>query len=273
MSITQEKRDEAPIIKIETALCKAEISVLGGQIISWAPKGFDEMLYLSPKATFKVGKAIRGGAPVCWPWFADAGTPKHGFARDRIWKIEKTEILENGFAHIVLSIEGKEFDGISGEIDTLVGDKLTQTLKTKNGSKKLEMSMAIHNYWSVSDVTKVKVYGLEDTKFTEKAKGTKEHSEKPLMIDGPIDRVYHETEGKIVVEDPGFGRKLQLERTGSKSVIVWNCWEDAKKLSDMPDEDFMKYLCVETGNALSETIHMEPHEENTVSYTVSVSKL
>ena len=272
MSITEGKRDEAPTLVIDTPQCKAEISLLGGQIISWQPTGFDELLYLSPQAIFKVGKAIRGGAPLCWPWFADAGTPKHGFGRDRIWNVEKKEIVD-GVAHIVLSLVANDFDGISGTIETFVGEKLTQTLKTVNGSKPLDYSVAIHNYWTVGDVTKVSVTGLEDVKFTEKAKNTKPHSEKPLMIDGPIDRVYQDTEGPITLSDPVLGRKLTLERKGSKSAIVWNIWEDAKGLSDMPDQDYMKYLCIESGNALSNTIHLEPKQETIISYTASVSKL
>lgn len=273
MSIKQVLRGDIPIINIDTPLCKACISILGGQLLSWQPKGFDEVMYLSPSAVFKVGTAIRGGAPICWPWFADAGTPKHGFARDRLWEVSKTEVLPSGSAHICLNLKADDHDGIKAEIDTVIGDKLTQTLTTTNGSKPIDLSIAIHNYWAVADVTKVNVTGLENIKFTEKASGVKPHPENPLQIDGPIDRIYHDIEGPITLHDPVLGRKITLERNASRNVIVWNCWaDDAKKMSDMPDDGYMKYLCMETGNVLTNSIHLNPNETNVVSYTATVSK-
>ena len=272
MSITDGKRGEIQTLVIETPKCHAEISLLGGQIISWKPTGFDEILYLSPQAVFKPGKAIRGGGPICWPWFCDQGTPKHGVARDRIWNIEKKEVVD-GVAHVVLSLVAEDYNGISATIETYVGDKLTQTLRTVNGTKPIEYSVAIHNYWTVGDITKVSVTGLEDVQFIETAKGVKPHSEKPLMIDGPIDRLYQNTEGPFTLTDPVLGRKLTLERTGSKTAIVWNIWEGAKGLADMPDDDYKRYLCIETANAHDNTIHLEPKQESVLSYTATVSKL
>lgn len=273
MTFTRETKGDAEIINVTTPLCKLSVSLYGGQLLSWIPTGFDDILFLSPQSHYQKGTTIQGGVPICWPWFGAVKEPKHGFAKVNNWEVVVSEILPNGYAHINLCLKTPEQGQLKVELDIVAGDKLTQTLTTVNGPEPLDYSCAIHNFWNVGDVTKISVTGLEDATYKEYAENAKPHSESPLQIDGNIDRVYTGTEKQIVLTDPVLGRKITIDRTGSKTVIVWNCWEDAKDMDDMPDDGYLHYLCMESGNALSDTVQLGPNDVHTISYTTTVTKI
>ena len=262
-----------PAIQVKTAKCVASLSLYGAHLLSWQPSGEKEALYMSPSAVYAKGKAIRGGVPVCWPWFGPIASPQHGYARISEWKEEEAKVLDNGDVQVILSLKLDQCDGMKGVMEFVLGDTMKQTLTTTAGGKPYKLTSALHSYWSVSDIAKVHITGLEDAKFFEKAAAAVPHSEKPLKIEGEVDRVYCPTKGDITLVDEGFGRKITITREGSNSAIVWNCGaEGAKKLADMPDDDYRRYVCIETGNAPGDEIELQPGQTHSLSYTVAITK-
>lgn len=263
-----------PGIQVNTAKCVASLSLYGAHLLSWKPAGHEEALYMSPTAVYAKGKAIRGGVPVCWPWFGPIAAPQHGYARISEWKEEEATVLPNGDVKVSLSLQLDQCDGMKGVMEFILGDTMKQTLTTTGGSKPYQLTAALHSYWNVSDISKVHITGLEDAKFQEKAAAAVPHSEKPLKIEGEVDRVYCPTKGEITLVDEGLHRKMTITREGSNSAIVWNCGaEGAKKLADMPDDDYRRYVCIETGNAPGDEIDLAPGQQHALSYTVRISKV
>ena len=84
-----------PVVEMTHAGARAVVSIQGGQVLSYVPTpGAQDVLWLSPVARIVPGKSIRGGIPVCWPWFgphaADGALPAHGFVRTAMWSISET---------------------------------------------------------------------------------------------------------------------------------------------------------------------------------------
>lgn len=272
--ITRAEINGLPIINVESNKCNASVSLYGAHLLSFKPAGHEETLYMSPTAIFANGKAIRGGVPVCWPWFGPISTPQHGYARINFWKEAETTVLENGDVKLVLTLTLDQCGGMMGTMEFIFGETMTQTLITTNGAQQYQLTEALHSYWKVSDISQIYVEGLESAKFFEKSANAVPHSENPLKIEGEVDRVYCPTAGVVSITDTGLGRKITIERSGSNSVIVWNIGaEGAKKMADMPDDGYKQYLCIETGNAPGDEIDLAPGASHTISYTVSVSKL
>ncbi len=228
---------------------------------------------MSPLCTFHPGKAIRGGVPVCWPWFGKAGSPSHGPARLNLWELVSSRELSDGRLSVTLSYTPEQGGGLCAELETVIGpESLSQTLKTRAGSDPLLLSEALHSYLSVGDLPQAELAGLSDAPFSEHAEGGTEENSSPLRFERPMDRIY--SSGKEVsLYDPVLNRTLTLSRTGSGSVVVWTPWiEGAKTMADLPDEDWTRFICVETANIGGESIRLAPGESHSMNYTLSVCR-
>ena len=161
--------EDFPILKIETSLCTAEISLYGGHVLSWAPAGHKPVIYMSPKAVFKKGKALRGGIPLCWPWFGknteDASQPAHGVARISTWQVGRCEEGEDGRVNLMLALPPENDMLPSAALGMEIGNELTMSLITLDVPRAMPYSAAMHTYFAVSDYEQVAVTGLEDLTF------------------------------------------------------------------------------------------------------------
>ena len=273
-------------IEISNAKARATISTYGGQVLSYRPVSEDEdLLFLSARARYEVGTAIRGGIPVCWPWFGDdpegQGRPPHGFVRNRQWTVTATESLLGGATKVTLGlVDTDETRTIWPHpfrltIMITVGDSLRLELVMRNpGKESLTISQALHAYFHVGDISMVRVLGLDGVDYVDKVDDFAEKTQAgAVVVNGEIDRIYTGVAGELVVDDVSLGRKIRIGLAGSSTAVVWNPWaERAAAMSDLADDDYKKMICVEAANAGRETAEVPAGGEYRLSAEYSVQR-
>ncbi|MBQ2813599.1 MAG: D-hexose-6-phosphate mutarotase [Akkermansia sp.] len=272
--------EDFPIIRIDTPLCTAEVSVYGAHVLSWAPKGQQPVIYMSPKAVFRSGKALRGGIPLCWPWFGknteDASLPAHGVARISLWQVAHCEEAADGRVHLLLALPPQQELMPSGAVAMEIGDELTISLMTMDVPRTMPFSAAMHTYFAVSDYETVAVTGLEEADFTEFATDAVPHPEDPLIPLGHIDRIYHPVQEnqEITIHDPAWQRSIRICRAGSGSCVVWN--PGARLAADMGDlgaGNERGFLAVETSVVPAENIMLRCGEQHELTTRIQVIRI
>ena len=257
-------------VEINNDKAHATISTYSGQVLSYRPKGQQaDLLFVSDKAYYEDGKAIKGGIPVCWPWFgADPeglGRPAHGFVRNRQWEVSASESLADGSSRVVLSLGDNEATRniwphpFKLSIEITVGDSLRVALVTHNsGAASITISQALHTYFHVGDISKVSVLGLEGTDYLDKVDNSARKTQAgAITVDSEVDRIYEGVSGELVIDDESLGRKIRIASRGCSTAVVWNPWiETAAAMGDLDDDDYRRMLCVEAANAGSETIEI-----------------
>ena len=270
-----EKKGGFPLIKIDGPKAKATISVYGGQVLSFQPSNEpEELMFLSENAYYKEGKAIKGGIPVCWPWFGPdpegLGRPSHGFVRNRLWNVLATETTADGEVQVTLGVEAtgetREIWSESFEVAIAIsiGDTLTVELITRNtGDRAFSITQALHTYFKVGNIQQVKVLGLEDLEYIDKPDGGAKKTQKgAVTFASEVDRIYTNVPNELAIEDAALGRKILISSTGSKTAVVWNPWvEISAKMADLQDEDYKRLVCVETANAADDVVEVSPNSE------------
>lgn len=269
--------EEFPILKIETKLCSAEISLYGAQVLRWAPAGQKPVIYMSPKAVFRKGKALRGGIPLCWPWFGknteDASLPSHGVARISTWQIGSCEEGEDGRVRLLLALPPEQELMPSGAVAMEIGDELTISLLTLDVPRTMPFSAAMHTYFAVSDYEQVAVTGLEECAFTEFADDAVPHPEDPLIPLGHIDRIYHPVpeNAEITLHDPAWNRSIRICRAASGSAVVWNPGAAlAAGMGDLGAGEERGFLAVETTVVPAENCMLRCGEKHELTTRIQV---
>jgi glucose-6-phosphate 1-epimerase len=257
-----------PVLEIDHPSCRARVALHGAHVMEWQPTGQAPVLYCSPEAILREGKAIRGGIPICWPWFnahpTDPSKPAHGIARNRFWELTDSQ---DGGESVELRFELKSDDStraiwdyeFHAIVEIRLGAELHVSLTSHNtGGNPFRVTGALHTYLAVDDIANVSVAGLDDTSFLETAGGLRETGMQTglLRIEGEVDRIY--TSASAVTVRDGV-RSIRVHKHGSASTIVWNPGpEKAAKLGDLPAADFRRFLCVETANAPGAEVTIEP---------------
>ncbi len=259
----------------------AVVALQGAQVLSFVPSGLGEALWLSPVARLGSGKAVRGGIPVCWPWFGphphEASKPAHGFVRARNWSV--VEVAGDGDeARIVLAFE--DFDErlealwphkAALQLEVSLGETLRVALTTRNtGVAPFLFTQALHTYLRVADITDVRVEGLEGSPYIDQLRaGRVCKSSRPIVIDGEVDRIYQDTADRVRVHDGEKGRVIEIAKTGSRSTVVWNPWiEKSARLGDMGEDGYRRMVCVETANAGRDAVTLDPGAYHTLSLDI-----
>lgn len=271
------------LAEINNFHARATLCLQGAQVLAFAPVNHEPVLYLSPAARYTAGKSVRGGIPVCWPWFGphatDAQKPAHGFARSSLWRVIETSALNDGATRVVLELapvpEHRTLwpHDARVQLHVSIGPVLTVELVTHNESTQpLHISEALHTYFQISDIESVSVTGLEGCTYVDKvAGGPPAVQRQVLSFHGETDRVYLNTTAECVIHDPGLRRRIHVAKTGSRSTVVWNPWrEKAVKLGDMGDAGFRSMLCVETANALDNLVSIASGAEHRLTAIISV---
>ena len=260
------------MIEIDNGHANALISVYAGQVLTFKPKdSANDLLFLGEKAYFETGKAIKGGVPICWPWFGpdpeDKGRPAHGFVRNWPWSVISTKATTDGSTVIKLGVAD---DAKSRSIwpyafnlfqVITVGSTLKLELITRNaGDTPFSITQGFHTYFKVGDVTRAQVLGLEDKRFIDKvAHDAIETQDGPVAVHGEVNRIYEGVDRDLLIDDAALDRRIRIRGTGSSTCVVWNPWiETAKSMADLDDADYLTMLCVETLNAASEIIEVPP---------------
>jgi D-hexose-6-phosphate mutarotase len=281
---------------ITNTLATASICLQGGQLLSWQPtSAIEPVIWLSTAAKFAPQTSIRGGIPVCWPWFSAHGSdpsfPMHGFARTQQWQVKGTRSLEDGSTEISLtmpiSTAMQAMWPHQAQLDMLinVGDTLKIALITRNlGASDFSITEALHTYFAVSDITQVsqvQVEGLDGIHFHDKAAGWTEGDQAGAIgFAAEVDRVYVNTPQRCTIVDPGFKRRIHIAKLGSQSTVVWNPWaERAAQMGDLGHADneanqdgWKRFVCVESANARENAVTVAAGKSHTmaVEYRVEV---
>ena len=269
--------------KVETPFSTAAISVFGGQLLSFVPAGGQDVMWLSPSAK-QPPTPIRGGAPVCWPYFARQGqgndVPSHGFVRTVPWQLRDARREADG--SIVLTLVPPVIDTLDLRLQMVVrvGRTLEQELITENtGSQPASITQALHNYFNVSDALKVDVSGLDGLTYLDKLDGGTAHVQqgdwnlRDPRDPGRSDRIYTQAGGHYVLRDPGFKRTIDITTSGSRSAVVWNAGEVAAAKMDDIGAAWRNYVCVEAGNVGPDVIALAPGGRHTLKQVFAVKPL
>lgn len=276
------EEDDLVYAMVSNKYSDATICLYGAHIVSYSPTKNMEVLWMSPYSSFEQGKAIRGGIPVCFPWFgpheSDENLPQHGFARIMDWEVTKTETLESGESMICLQLcssdKTKEFwpHDFCAEMIFKVGAKLSVTLKVNNTSAdSIEYTSALHSYFSLSGIENISIEGLENTRYQNQLDGGDYKQETPLLtINKAETRHYYNTETTCVINDPIFNRRINIEKLGSKNSTVWNPWaETCAEMGDMPNDAYETFVCLETVNKIDDAIKLAPGASHETTAIIS----
>lgn len=280
-----------PVIKINNRYATAMISLYGGQLLEYKPHDQNEqVIWLSEQAIFKHNKAIRGGIPICWPWFGGFDShsipnelPAHGFARIVVWDVESTQILPDGGTEVILKMPCEEvcsqFKTVFTHFDCelifkiTIADSLKVELTSINHSQhEMVMSNALHSYFKISDIRNITIQGLENTIFQDKLKqGQSDCQKTALKFDAETDKVFINTSNNVELTDPGFDRRIVITKENSNSTVIWNPWKEKSALmSDMSDQAWLEMVCIEPANVLKNQLLLAPGDTHSISTSIFV---
>lgn len=283
-------RDDAGLdyIEINNDYATAKIALQGAHIMAWQPKSQkNPVLWLSSNARYVQGRSIRGGIPICWPWFGahptDGTLCPHGFARVMPWQVIDAETVKNGATRLVLQMlepaESKRqltYPYLL-TITITVGDTLRIDLATTNkADHPFMVGEALHTYFQVSDVASIHIHGLEDALYADKVYNYERRVESnDVRFNSEFDRVYLNTNADCVIHDPGLNRQIRVAKSGSQSTVIWNPWQEkAQQMADMGTaSEWRNMICVETANALENSVVISPNRTHTMSVEYSVESL
>ncbi len=270
-------------IAVQNSHGLGRVSIRGGQVLGWQPHNQQPVLWLSPGAIFAPGKSIRGGIPICWPWFGDHPTdslrPAHGFARLRDWRLEGVQ--NAGDATLIsLTLPAHNHDqehwpyGSRPTLNVVMADTLNLRLSVTNiDAAPITIAQAFHTYFNVSDIGAIRVKGLDGKAYYDKVSNTDGNQQSgDIAFEGELDRVYSHGEGEIEISDPGLKRSILINQSGGSSVVVWNPWiEKAGHLGDMgPPASYRSMVCVETGSVRDGALELQPDATHTFETTIAV---
>ena len=263
---------------VNTPVSNSELVLQGAHITSWVPVGQQPILWLSEKSNFEKGKPIRGGVPICFPWFGpnanDSSAPAHGSARLVEWQVVSTHLKEDGAIAIGLEMS---IDPFVLRFDVAFGRVLKMTLRTElsmDATSPQSFEDALHTYFAVSDIRSISIAGLETTDYIDKVDQAilKPASGMPIKFTGETDRVYVDTGADCLLIDDGMKRVIRVSKSGSVSTVVWNPWIDkSKRMADFGDDEWPEMVCIETANVGSGRIELTPGESHSTTAIVSAS--
>jgi len=274
-----------PRISITTPVATAEIYLHGAQITSWHPVGHEEVIFLSEHSLFEPGKAIRGGIPVCFPWFRnkvdDPKAPSHGVVRTKAWELDSVE--RHGDT-VVVSLSTVSDAGTRAWWPhdfrlvhrATIGAELTQELvAASTGATPARFEEALHTYYRVGAAEKVRILGLDGVAYLDNTDGNREKRQAgDVVFTAQTDRAYLDTTHAVEITDPILNRRIRLEKQNSRTTVVWNPWSTgAQTLSDLGDEEWRTMACVEASNMRVYPVDLAPGQQHNMKTVITVAAL
>ncbi|MDH4870892.1 D-hexose-6-phosphate mutarotase [Pseudomonas sp. BN515] len=295
-TVEQLEVDELVCWRVHTRHGELLMAQQGAQVLSYQPHGEEPVIWLSGQAAYQKGKAVRGGVPVCWPWFGDLRRnpaeiqgmhqggpicPAHGLVRERDWTLlgidSEGPAVRLDFA---LDTAAEPLPGwphaAELKLSILMDEQLRMTLSTRNtGDRPLAISQALHSYFAVSDIQGVEVEGLDDCRYIETLEDWQERKQKgSVAFRGETDRIYLETPRRMAIVDRAWKRRILLEADGSASAVVWNPWIDkSRRLSQFAEDAWKGMLCIETARVMDDFLVLRPGEEQQMVLNISSTPL
>lgn len=268
----KEKENGFEYIEVKNSAASAKIALQGAHIFSYKRHGEEDILWLSEVSEFELGKSIRGGIPICWPSFGmnNPDLPQHGFARVAMWKLDNAVDTDSStttltfrykYSTKTLQLWKYKFDL---EFKVTISDKLTMELTTNNlDSKAFKLTQAFHSYFNISDISNIKIHGLDKKPYFDALTSTKKQQNGDILFDKEFDSVYQEVDGEMILIDKD--RQISVLNQGSSSVVIWNPWiEKCKKMSAMINKAYKKFACIESANAFDDFKILNANESHTL---------
>jgi glucose-6-phosphate 1-epimerase len=274
-----------PKVAVTTPGAEGEMYLLGAEVTSWKPRGHEQVLFVSAASKWEDGRAIRGGVPICFPWFGnkadDPKAPAHGFVRAKSWKLDS--ITHRGEA-VTVSMSTASDEGTKklwpAEFRLVhratFGAELTLELEmTNTGSSPLKFEAALHTYFRVGDITRARVRGLDGIHYLDKTDENREKTQSgEVVIAKETDSVYLDTAHSAEIEDPALGQRIRVSKQKSLATVVWNPWaEKAKAMSDLGDDEWKSFLCVETCNVGKHAVALVPGAKQVMRAVIQVAQV
>ena len=279
--------DGIVVAEIDNPLATATISLNGGHVVTWWPKHqASPVLWVSKLVKFISGKAIRGGVPICWPWFGahptDKQLPGHGYARITPWEVESVCALENGATEIKLILQETPLSqthwsqSVELSATITIGSKLTIELtSTNNSEQEISLSEGLHTYFQIGDISDIRINGLEGSEYVDLVNGNERCKQSgEITFSRELGRIYMNSNSACVIEDSRLNRRIRIEKSGSQSTAVWNPWDvTATKMDDLGATGWRDMVCVESANALENRITINAGESHTLTATYIAENL
>jgi len=275
-------------LEIENSYATGKLALQGAHVMHWQPKNTAQpVLWLSSNARYTAGRSIRGGVPVCWPWFGahptDSSYCPHGFARVMPWELKENFSLKNGTTRLVL--EMTQTDVAKKQLSypyqfTLaitLGSSLRMEMTTTNlAHHPFIIGEAFHTYFNVSDIANTQITGLENVVYSDKVDGYKRNVQHgALKFNDEFDRVYLNSGEDCIIRDSGYGRAIRVAKSASNTTVIWTPGrEKAEQMGDMgAANEWRKMLCVESANAMENSVTIYPNETHTMVTEYSLESL
>jgi glucose-6-phosphate 1-epimerase len=282
-AISFHMRGELSLLRLSGTQSSLEVSPQGAHLTGWTIHGAPPILFLSPGSVFQRGRAIRGGVPLVFPWFGpkagDARAAQHGFARVRDWSLQTASVEPDGACIVAMTLTDDENTraawphAFHARFVAAAGRELRMALEIRNtGAAGFTFEAALHTYLAVSDVRRIRLHGLENTVCLDKVDGgaRKREGGAPLALTGETDRVYLDTTSACTIEDPDWNRRIIVAKSGSRSTVVWNPWEEkARAMADL-GEAWTGMVCIETANAADDARTLAPGGSHVLEAVITV---
>lgn len=266
-------------VEINTKDAKSEISLYGAQLLSFAPQGQQDIIWMSENSLFEEGKAIRGGIPLCFPWFGphatDTSKPQHGFARLQYWEVKEIKQTTDEVVIVKLNLQQSESSlalwpfHFNAMAQFTIGKTLEVDLTVTNtGTEHFEYSDALHTYFNISSIDTIGIEGLQDATYYDGfGMNLKTQHPSVLYFNTETNRRYVNSTGNCIIHDKDRNRNIVVEKAGSKVTVVWNPGEEiAKTISDIQPGGYKTFVCVEPANAYAgiDIITLQPGQSHTL---------
>jgi len=274
-----------PKVQVNTPAASGEIYLHGAHVTSWKPAGAEEVLFLGPHTIWQEGKAIRGGVPICFPWFGkkadDPHAPDHGFVRTKDWQLDSVE-QQGGSVSVNMSTVSDDNTRPWWPTDlrttyrVTFGAELALELTTANtGASPIRFEEALHAYYRVADATQARIAGLDQVHYLDKTDAFREKVQAgDITIAAETDRVYLDTEHSLELSDPVLHRRIAVAKENSRTTVVWNPWkQQAHELKDLGEDQWRQMLCIEVSNVGAFAVELGPGEQHTMTARTSVAAI
>lgn len=253
--------NQIPVLEITHPKVKAKVALQGAHLLSWQPVHSEQdVFWLSEVEPFEQGNAIRGGVPICYPWFGGVKQPPHGTARNRLWELSHYQVQTDQ-----VKLEFSLFDEnqqLEAKMEMELG--LTCQLRFTHLAQG-EAQVALHSYFNVKNIEQVELFGLPEQTFNSLIQQQQAVSS-PRKIAELVDEIYRANQQPTLIQDLGYSRQMMVEHQNASEVVVWNPWH--KAMSGMSETGYRTMVCVETAR-----IYQLVQSGEQVSVKISVKPL
>lgn len=266
-----------PKLDIRTPWSEAEIYLHGAHVTRFQKAGEAPLLFLSAESLYQSDKPIRGGIPVIFPWFGNRdGFPAHGYARTTAWDLVETKAKPDGAVTLRFTLPADE-SGLVVFYDVTISDRLELSFAVENtGAAASTFEACLHTYFQIGDIHTATLTGLRGDTFLDKLQNNAQLVEEneAIRIDREVDRIYLDSTGTVEIHDPTLGRLIRVAKTGSASTVVWNPWiAKAAGMSDFGNEEYLRMVCVESGNIAGNQLTLAPGARSVLGVEVTSAPL